>query len=89
MKWINVEEMKPPASLGIPDYSIEVLISDGKSISVGYFEFEYNATDPNESLQFSDEVWHDDASILAADHCGWPNVTHWAILPELPGEIEK
>lgn len=84
MKWISVNIAKPP--LEDAGYSQTVLISDGKQVSIGYYEFEYFAEDPNESLQYSSDVWHDDANLLSADHSGWADVTHWAFLPSLPEE---
>mgnify|MGYP003514816720 FL=1 len=84
MKWISVNDLKPLYKDA--GYSETVLISDGKSVSIGYYEFEYFAEDPNETLQYSSDVWHDDANLLNADHDGWPEVTHWALLPHPPEE---
>jgi len=83
LKWNNYPEHKPTVPKD-EEFSQDYLITDGKHITIGYFEPEYWAENPEEPLQFSDEVWHQEGSILKTDCCGWPKVTHWAELPELP-----
>lgn len=84
MNWISVKNDVPPAHEGDPGYSITVLITDGKNIATGYYEYEYIADDPDDPHQYSSDVWHDDSNLLKTNCCGWAEVTHWAPLPEPP-----
>ncbi len=85
-EWISVCDRLPKPSKDDDGYSITVLITDGRDISVGYHEYEYHAKDAKEELQYSSEVWHDEAHRLTSEFGGWPNVTYWKALPELPKE---
>lgn len=89
IKWINAD-IEPIFDSSDDHYaSPTFLITDGKSISVGWYEPEYIAESPNDPTQYSSAVWHDDAHLLTTDYGGWPMVTHYAELPELPKEEES
>ncbi len=89
--WIKCDDRLPEKSEDDPWMSITVLITDGKYIGIGYYEFEYHIEDdPNateeQTLTFSDAVWHSDVDYLDRDYCGWPEITHWAEMPKLPSD---
>lgn len=84
MEWISVEQELPPKSEEDEDFSITVLITDGKLIGMGYHKYEFIADDPSEDLQYSSDVWFDQSSNLNTDVDGWPKVTQWMKLPNLP-----
>lgn len=44
MEWINIEEKKPEVEKGDYNqvYSINVLVTDGKRVTIGYYIFEYD-----------------------------------------------
>lgn len=81
MAWISVKDRLPSGTL---ERAQSVLITDGKNISIGWHE--YNPEEINEKGRFFPEeyLWHDDANNLPADTWGWPEVTHWMPLPEVP-----
>lgn len=72
IKWIDASKKKPPRDHGNRDLSVSVLISDGKNIGIGYFEFE---------TEDSSEVWWDESHRLRELVGGWADVKYWAILP--------
>ena len=86
MEWISVKDRLPKPQRGNRSYSETVMISDGKNISIGYHKYEYIAEDSEDPLQYSSDVWEDDANLLTTDYLGWPEVTHWAMMPETPKE---
>ena len=73
VKWISVEERIPEKATDEDTF----FISDGESVSIGWYQPEYYSDDPTEALQYSDAVWHEEASILKKEYGGWPLVTHW------------
>lgn len=87
MTWIDAKK-RLPEELDA-GYSINVLITDGENISIGYHEYEYFAEDPNELTQYSSPVWHDDANLLTSSSGGWGEVTHWKPLPKLSKTFKK
>jgi hypothetical protein len=60
------------------------LITDGKEISIGWYEEEYFSDNPEEESWFRSATWHDDKTFLRIDISGFPEVTHWRYLPSLP-----
>lgn len=82
IKWIKVDEILPEHD--DDGESDDYLITDGENISIGWHEAEYNPDYPLGDLQYSSPVWHDHCNLLNCDCCGWPKVTHWAAMPELP-----
>ena len=92
-EWIPYNEKNKPQRKEEEDdgvYSKDYLITDGENIGIGYFEFEYFSEDHPEDdpeitgITYSSECWHDWTSLLNSGIDGWPMVTHWAKLPELP-----
>lgn len=75
MKWIDVRDMLP-IETG-PEYSY--MISDGNEIGIGYYEPEYFAEDPSESLQYSSEMWYSDVDYVNAS-----DIKFWSLMPNLP-----
>ncbi len=76
--WISVKDQLPPKDMDQEtDWSITVLITDGKNIGIGYYEFEYFADDPTAELQYESDSWNDDTHII-------DDVTHWMPLPKPP-----
>jgi len=89
MNWISVKDKLPidPNSNG--EQSDDVLITNGESISVGYYESEYHIDrDPEayegQKMIFSSETWHAHGHYLNTCISGFPEVTHWMPLPDLP-----
>ena len=82
--WISVKDKLPVYPVEDDCTMHSYLITDGKEISIGYHECEYKATDPNEPCQYCEARWHDDAGFIMTDYAGYPNVTHWMPLPEIP-----
>lgn len=86
MYWISVKERLPKkTTLGD---SQDVLITDGKNISIGWFEHTLQET--LEVVRFfpGKRLWCCDACYLESYILGWSNVTHWMTLP-LPPQTEK
>lgn len=84
MQWFDVNE-KLPEKNEIHDYfdfSIDVIISDGKNIGMGYCE--YVIDDSKEELKYSTEVWRDFSNNLITCISGGPEVKFWGYLPDLP-----
>ena len=82
-EWISVNDRLPPG--GTIEDSPSVLITDGEFIGIGWYEAEYFADDLSDPLQYSSAVWNTDNSIMQHKGIdGWPQVTHWMNLPELP-----
>ena len=72
------DQNTPPPDSGDEDYSIIVLVTDGKFITTGYYEFEYWPEEADEDgLSYSSPSWHIDGDLLS-------NVTHWMHLPKPP-----
>lgn len=67
----------------MPGIKHTFLISDGKEIGIGWYEAEYFGEEGDIHM-YSSDVWHQDGECLPPDCCGWPDVTHWMELPELP-----
>jgi hypothetical protein len=88
-KWISVKEKLPPPQKNDKDYSIDVLITDGLSITTGYHEYEYETDEENENYEFSSAVWWQNGDVLNTCYSGWPKVTHWMPLPSLPINDKK
>lgn len=92
MEWISVEDLKKlPKSIDPESEwgSRSVLITDGENVSVGYFEPEYFAPDDENPIQYSSEVWNDDANYLKTNISGFAEVTHWMELPLPPKEKDE
>ncbi len=78
MSWIDSEKF-PPKKNGM-DHSY--LISDGKNISIGYYEPEFFQKDDPEwskisGITYSSSVWYDDSDLIQ-------NVKFYKKLPKLP-----
>ena len=73
MNWISVEDALPSIEDGGP-YSRSVMITDGKEISIGYYQREEYA---EEGHSYSSDVWWDEADRLSTNCCGWAEPTHW------------
>lgn len=82
--WIDAKKQLPPKCIDNSDESIEVLISDGENIGMGYHEYEYFGDDPDDPISYSSAVWHDDTSNLNTCVSGFAEVTHWMPLPPSP-----
>ncbi len=81
--WISVKDHLPSGQT--LDDSPSVLITDGDYIGIGWYEAEYFSDNPKDDLKNSSAVWHSDNSILEGKSVsGWPVITHWMPLPELP-----
>jgi len=85
-KWISVKDKLPEEDE--EGYSVTVLISDGKNISIGYYEFEYFAKDDEDPCLYSSDCWHDDGIAITKCNGGYGEVTHWMPLPLLPNKIQ-
>jgi len=83
MNWIKCSEKLPIDPDLNGQESEDVLVTNGESICVGYYETEYFIeSDPDayegQSTTYSSEMWHSDVDFVA------DNVTHWMPLPNLP-----
>jgi hypothetical protein len=80
VNWISVNDQLPPLDdCGM--FSETVLLSDGKNIGIGYYEPVYLSDNDD---TFDDIDWIDPVGDLTTCCAGWPKVTHWAHLPEIP-----
>jgi hypothetical protein len=79
-EWFKCDEALPPRDIDF-EFSIDVLLWDGESFYVGYFEVDDIALDEH----ISDEI------ILKNGYGNWTShdssmekVTHWTFLPKAP-----
>jgi hypothetical protein len=75
--WINIKNGLPPPSDDGEGFSINVLITNGIEIGLGYYEYEYFG-DENDPVRYSSPSWHDATDYVTE------GVTHWMPLPALP-----
>ena len=76
------DQNTPPPMPENEGYSITVLVTDGKYVATGYYEFEYWPEEADEDgLSYSSPSWYIDGDLFS-------NVTHWMFLPEVPKEKE-
>lgn len=83
IEWIDVNDRLPPSG----DLHAW-LITDGENIGIGWYEEEYISDNPEEDLQYSSAMWHQDGAFLWTEVSGAPRVSHWAPLPALPKKKE-
>ncbi len=79
-EWISVNEKLPPQDPEETGHSIFVLITNGKTIGLGSYEYEYFAENEEDPITYSSPSWYD------ATHHISNEVTHWMPLPEVPHE---
>ena len=82
-EWISVKESLPIDPKKNGEESEDVLVTDGKSICVGYYETEYYIENDLEAFEgqkeiYSSDMWHADRDYIAE------NITHWMPLPKPP-----
>lgn len=82
MKWISVTHSLP--IIRNLDDAPNVIITDGKEISLGWYEHNLEETDEKGVYFPEEQLWHDNSNILNTDYAGWPKVTHWMPLPKTP-----
>ncbi len=79
--WISVKDKLPEVSEPNGGQSVDVLVTDGHQIDIGYYESEYNIED--DPLAFEEQT-----DIYSSDmwHCNQMSCepAHWMPLPELP-----
>lgn len=84
MEWIKCSDRLPsPTDL---DNSPNVLITDGKIVSIGWYEAYAEEIDENDKLWPEEMLWHDLGKSLHVNYNGWPDVIYWMPLPEPPKE---
>lgn len=83
MEWISVLDELPVIKEN--KYSDSCLISDGKSISLGFLEH-WGEDDLMFDLHIGGEAgWWDQAQLLTEESpSGFANVTHWIKIPDKP-----
>jgi len=80
--WISVKDK-------MPEELTDVLLSDSENIGFGYWEYDSGMCtgDPCCPKGFDDDfivLWHDEVNIIKTQIDGFPRVTHWMKLPDLP-----
>jgi hypothetical protein len=55
-KWISIDKKLPEKET--PDYSVDVLITDGKKVKIGYYDYSIEAWDTEYEESYASGISH-------------------------------